>query len=135
MKIVILILLFLIPTKGFAMNFKMSCSGTYQVGGDEGFIENYTVTDTNVINYETTLYSQVVRSTKRNNINFNVIKKDKDEIYAVPDVPVYNTDWIVINLEKNKIFFYKTKYSAPDLKNRVKETTEITKVGDCVRIN
>ena len=103
MKIVILILLFLIPTKGFAMNFKMSCSGTYQVGGDEGFIENYTVTDTNVINYETTLYSQVVRSTKRNNINFKVIKKDKDEIYAVPDVPVYNTDWIVINLEKNML--------------------------------
>ena len=135
MKIIILILLFLIPTKVFAINFKMSCSGTYQVGGDEGFIENYTVTDTNVINYETTNYSQVVRSTKRKNINFKVIKKDKDEIYAIPVVPEYNIDWILINLEKNKIFFYKTKYSTPDLKNRVKETTEITKMGNCVRIN
>ena len=105
------------------------------MGGDEGFIENYTVTDTNVINYETTNYSQVVRSTKRKNINFKVIKKDKDEIYAIPVVPEYNIDWIVINLEKNKIFFYKTKYSTPDLKNRVKETTEITKMGNCVRIN
>ena len=135
MKIVILIFLFLIPTKVFAINFKMTCSGKFAGGGGEVFYEKYVVTDTNVIHYETIYYSGNIDKKLKKNINFKVIKKDKDEIYAVPDVPEYNIDWIVINLEKNKIFFYKTKYSAPDLKNRVKETTEITKVGDCVRIN
>jgi hypothetical protein len=133
MKIVIFIFLFIIPTNSFATNFKMSCSGKWSP--DESFIEKFIVTDTNVIKYEFTGYSPSNKVTRKTNDVYKIIKKEKDEIYAVPVEWEYKVDFFVINLEKSKIFFYKTEYSPPDLKNRVKETTKITKTSDCVRIN
>jgi hypothetical protein len=136
MKIVIFIFLFIIPTNSFATNFKMSCSGKWSpYEGDERFNEKFIVTDTNVIKYEFTYYPPSNKVTRKTNVVYKIIKKEKDEIYAIPVEWEYNVDFFVVNLEKSKIFFYKTEYSSPDLKNRVKETTKITKTSDCVRIN
>jgi len=134
MKKILFFLLLLFPTNAFAINFKMSCSGNWSP--TEFFDEKYIVTDTNISKYEGTYYQSESknRRTYKKNENFKIIRKDRDIIYAVP---TFSSDigFISLNLEKSEIFYYKTEYSEPDLKNRVIKTTEITRKATCIRIN
>jgi len=134
MKKILFFLLLLFPTNAFAINFKMSCSGNWSP--TEFFDEKYIVTDTNISKYEGTYYQSESknRRTYKKNESFKIIRKDRDIIYAVP---TFSSDigFISLNLEKSEIFYYKTEYSEPDLKNRVIKTTEITRKATCIRIN
>ena len=134
MKKILFFFLLLFPTNAFAINFKMSCSGNWSP--TEFFDEKYIVTDTNISKYEGTYYQSESknRRTYKKNESFKIIRKDRDIIYAVP---TFSSDigFISLNLEKSEIFYYKTEYSEPDLKNRVIKTTEITRKATCIRIN
>ncbi len=134
MKKILFFLLLLFPTNAFAINFKMSCSGNWSP--TEFFDEKYIVTDTNISKYEGTYYQSESknRRTYKKNESFRIVRKDRDIIYAVP---TFSSDigFISLNLEKSEIFYYKTEYSEPDLKNRVIKTTEITRKATCIRIN
>jgi len=134
MKKILFFLLLLFPTNAFAINFKMSCSGNWSP--NEFFDEKYIVTDTNISKYEGTYYQSESknRRTYKKNESFRIVRKDRDIIYAVP---TFSSDigFISLNLEKSEIFYYKTEYSEPDLKNRVIKTTEITRKATCIRIN
>ena len=134
MKKILFFLLLLFPTNAFAINFKMSCSGNWSP--TEFFDEKYIITDTNIIKYEGTYYQSESknRRTYKKNESFKIVRKDGDIIYAVP---TFSSDigFISLNLEKSEIFYYKTEYSEPDLKNRIKETTKITRKATCIRIN
>ena len=134
MKKILFFLLLLFPTNAFAINFKMSCSGNWSPA--EFFDEKYVITDTNISKYEGTYYQSESknRRTYKKNESFRIVRKDRDIIYAVP---TFSSDigFISLNLEKSEIFYYKTEYSEPDLKNRIKETTKITRKATCIRIN
>jgi hypothetical protein len=134
MKKILFFLLLLFPTNAFAINFKMSCSGNWSP--TEFFDEKYVITDTNISKYEGTYYQSESknRRTYKKNESFRIVRKDRDIIYAVP---TFSSDigFISLNLEKSEIFYYKTEYSEPDLKNRIKETTKITRKATCIRIN
>jgi len=134
MKKILFFLLLLFPTNAFAINFKMSCSGNWSP--TEFFDEKYVITDTNISKYEGTYYQSESknRRTYKKNESFRIVRKDRDIIYAVP---TFSSDigFISLNLEKSEIFYYKTEYSEPDLKNRVIKTTEITRKATCIRIN
>jgi len=134
MKKILFFLLLLFPTNAFAINFKMSCSGNWSP--TEFFDEKYIVTDTNISKYEGTYYQSESknRRTYKKNESFRIVRKDRDIIYAVP---TFSSDigFISLNLEKSEIFYYKTEYSEPDLKNRIKETTKIIRKATCIRIN
>jgi len=134
MKKILFFLLLLFPTNAFAINFKMSCSGNWSP--TEFFDEKYIITDPNISKYEGTYYQSESknRRTYKKNESFKIIRKDRDIIYAVP---TFSSDigFISLNLEKSEIFYYKTEYSEPDLKNRIKETTKITRKATCIRIN
>ena len=134
MKKILFFLLLLFPTNAFAINFKMSCSGNWSP--TEFFDEKYVITDTNISKYEGTYYQSESknRRTYKKNESFRIVRKDRDIIYAVP---TFSSDigFVSLNLEKSEIFYYKTEYSEPDLKNRIKETTKITRKAKCIRIN
>ena len=134
MKKILFFLLLLFPTNAFAINFKMSCSGNWSP--NEFFDEKYIITDTNISKYEGTYYQSESknRRTYKKNESFRIVRKDRDIIYAVP---TFSSDigFISLNLEKSEIFYYKTEYSEPDLKNRIKETTKIIRKATCIRIN
>jgi hypothetical protein len=134
MKKILFFLLLLFPTNAFAINFKMSCSGNWSP--TEFFDEKYVITDTNISKYEGTYYQSESknRRTYKKNESFRIVRKDRDIIYAVP---TFSSDigFVSLNLEKSEIFYYKTEYSEPDLKNRIKETTKITHKATCIRIN
>jgi len=134
MKKILFFLLLLFPTNAFAINFKMSCSGNWSP--TEFFDEKYVITDTNISKYEGTYYQSESknRRTYKKNESFRIVRKDRDIIYAVP---TFSSDigFISLNLEKSEIFYYKTEYSEPDLKNRIKETTKIIRKATCIRIN
>ena len=134
MKKILFFLLLLFPTNAFAINFKMSCSGNWSP--TEFFDEKYIVTDTNISKYEGTYYQSESknRRTYKKNESFRIVRKDRDIIYAVP---TFSSDigFISLNLEKSEIFYYKTEYSEPDLKNRIKVTTKIIRKATCIRIN
>ena len=134
MKKILFFFLLLFPTNAFAINFKMSCSGNWSP--TEFFDEKYIVTDTNISKYEGTYYQSESknRRTYKKNESFRIVRKDRDIIYAVP---TFSSDigFISLNLEKSEIFYYKTEYSEPDLKNRIKETTKIIRKATCIRIN
>ncbi len=112
----------------------MSCSGNWSP--TEFFDEKYVITDTNISKYEGTYYQSESknRRTYKKNESFRIVRKDRDIIYAVP---TFSSDigFISLNLEKSEIFYYKTEYSEPDLKNRIKETTKIIRKATCIRIN
>jgi hypothetical protein len=134
MKKILFFFLLLFPTNAFAINFKMSCSGNWSP--TEFFDEKYIITDTNISKYEGTYYQSESknRRTYKKNESFRIVRKDRDIIYAVP---TFSSDigFISLNLEKSEIFYYKTEYSEPDLKNRIKETTKIIRKATCIRIN
>ena len=134
MKKILFFLLLLFPTNAFAINFKMSCSGNWSP--TEFFDEKYVITDTNISKYEGTYYQSESknRRTYKKNESFRIVRKDRDIIYAVP---TFSSDigFVSLNLEKSEIFYYKTEYSEPDLKNRIKETTKIIRKATCIRIN
>ena len=130
-------LFFLISSNVFASNFKMSCKGNF--GPSEFFIENYLVSDTEIQLYQATYYlagqPDPFRNTRKENKKLKIIKKEEDWIYAIPLSYLESYDYIGVNLEQSKIYFYKIHRSEPDLKNRTTENTLIVRSGICAKIN
>ena len=133
----IIFLFFLITSNVFASNFKMTCSGNFS--SHEFFIEKYSVSNTEIQLYQATYYTDVTKDplskTRKENVIYKIIKKEGDMIYAIPQTEYQIYDFISLNLETNKILFYKTENSKPDLKNRITEKTTISRLGTCNRIN
>jgi hypothetical protein len=115
----------------------MTCSGNFS--SREFFIEKYSVSNTEIQLYQATYYTDATKDplskTRKENVIHKIIKKEGDMIYAIPQTEYQIYDFISLNLETNKILFYKTENSKPDLKNRITEKTTISRLGTCNRIN